>query len=77
MARMNTWDQRRLAAASMNPGATFRHHETIKNESCAGAYTPQRNCTGPCRRRRSLGQFTGANTMCNQCVRRTPKGINP
>lgn len=77
MARLTSWDYRRQAALSLNPSSTFRRHEAIRNESIAGAYTPQKNCTGPCRKRRSHMQFTGANTMCNQCVRRAPKGINP
>lgn len=48
-------------------------HAGIQRESSVGAYSPMRNCTGPCRKRRSHMQFTGANTMCNQRVRRTPR----
>jgi len=70
--RISSWDQRRLSAACLNPGATVGRHLGIQRESSVGAYSPMRNCTGPCRKRRSHMQFTGANTMCNQCVRRTP-----
>jgi len=73
-SRNSSWDQRRLAAACLNPGATMGRHAGIQRESPVGAYSPMRNCKGPCRKRRSHMQFTGANTMCNQCVRRTPKG---
>lgn len=52
-------------------------HAAIQKESIAGTYTPQRNCKGPCRKRRSHMQFTGANELCNQCVRRTPKEPKP
>lgn len=30
----------------------------------------RRTCTGPCRRRRSVGQFAGKDTVCKQCRRR-------
>lgn len=72
MPHQNSWDQRRLASAALNPGATMARHHAIRTESIAGSYTPQRTCKGPCRKRRSLMQFKGANTMCNQCVRRAP-----
>jgi hypothetical protein len=75
--RTSSWDQRRLAAACLNPGATMGRHAGIQRESSAGAYSPMRNCKGPCRTRRSHTQFTGTNTMCNQCVRRTPKEVRP
>lgn len=35
-------------------------------------YSPMRTCAGPCRKRKSITQFTGASPMCNQCVRRAP-----
>jgi len=70
--RISSWDQRRLSAACLNPGATMGRHLGIQNERPVGAYSPMRNCQGPCRKRRSHMQFTGANTMCNQCVRRSP-----
>lgn len=35
-------------------------------------YSAMRLCTGPCRKRKSITQFTGASPMCNQCARRTP-----
>jgi len=72
--RISSWDQRRLAAACLNPGATMGRHAAIQRESPVGVYSPMRNCQGPCRKRRSHMQFTGANTMCNQCVRRAPAG---
>ncbi len=72
--RISSWDQRRLSAACLNPGATMGRHLGIQNERPVGAYSPMRNCTGPCRKRRSHMQFTGANTMCNRCVLRTPIG---
>ena len=52
-------------------------HAGIQRESSVGAYSPMRNCQGPCRRRRSHTQFTGANTMCNRCVLRAPIGGAP
>jgi hypothetical protein len=75
--RLTSWDHRRLASACLNPGRTMGQHAALKNESPVGAWSPQRNCVGPCRKRRSHTQFTGANTMCNQCVLRTPKELNP
>ena len=74
--RLTSWDQRRLATPSLNPGTTMRRHATIQKESPVGTYSPQRNCKGPCRKRRSFTQFTGTNVMCNQCVLRTPKESN-
>lgn len=74
-SRLSSWDQRRLAAPCLNPGATMGRHAAIQKESPVGAWSPQRNCKGPCRRRRSHTQFTGANELCNQCVRRTPKEL--
>jgi hypothetical protein len=73
-ARPSSWDYRRRAAACLNPGTTMGQHAAIQKESPAGAYSPQRNCKGRCRKRRSHTQFTGANAMCNQCVLRAPKG---
>jgi hypothetical protein len=35
-------------------------------------YSPMRTCTGPCRTRKSIRQFTGDSPACNQCVRRAP-----
>lgn len=32
-----------------------------------------RRCKGPCGKSRSVAQFDGANELCKQCVRRTPK----
>jgi len=75
--RLNSWDQRRLSAACLNPGATMGRHAAIQRESPVGAYSPMRNCQGPCRRRRSHMQFTGTSTVCIRCARRTPKEINP
>jgi hypothetical protein len=36
-------------------------------------YSAQRNCTGECRRRKSITQFIGASTVCIRCTRRAPK----
>lgn len=51
---------------------TERIHRAIKEESSAGSYQPMRACTGGCKRRRSLGQFVGASTVCLRCARRAP-----
>lgn len=32
--------------------------------------TAMRQCTGGCRKRRSIGQFVGKSTVCIRCVRR-------
>ena len=72
-SRLSSWDQRRLAAPCLNPGATMGRHAAIQKESIAGSYTPQRTCKGPCRKRRSHMQFKGTSELCNQCVLRTPK----
>lgn len=37
------------------------------------AASAMRKCEGPCKKRKSVGQFTGASTLCLQCARRTPK----
>ena len=50
----------------------IRQHLAIQRESCAGAYTPMRNCKGECRKRKSHFQFTGTSTVCIRCVRRAP-----
>jgi hypothetical protein len=36
-------------------------------------YSRQIVCTGPCKKRKSFTQFSGASTMCKQCMRRKPK----
>lgn len=48
-----------------------RQHRAINKESNAGYYSPMRNCTGSCKRRRSITQFIGDSTMCIRCTRRT------
>jgi hypothetical protein len=49
---------------------TTRKHLAIQRESHVGAYTPMRNCTGECKKRKSFLQFTGTSTVCIRCVRR-------
>jgi hypothetical protein len=51
-------------------GRTERMHRAIKNESPVGYSQSMRMCTGGCKTRRSLGQFTGENTVCIRCKRR-------
>lgn len=53
-------------------GKIMDRHHVLQSESCPGAYSPQRNCTGPCRKRKSHTQFDAHNTACRQCVRRAP-----
>lgn len=53
-------------------GKIMERHCVLQAESNPGAYSPQRNCAGACRRRRSHTQFDGASTACRQCVRRAP-----
>ena len=53
-----------------------RLHLAIQRESCAGAYSPMRKCAGPCKKRRSTGQFKGSALLCQICARRAPKAIN-
>lgn len=48
-----------------------RQHRAIKAESNAGYYSPMRMCAGPCKRRRSIGQFVGASNVCIRCARRS------
>lgn len=56
-----------------DPGKIMDRHLHLQTESNPGRYTPQRNCTGPCKKRKSTPQFDGDSTVCRQCVRRTPK----
>lgn len=51
---------------------TTRHHLAIQTESRAGYYSPMRKCAGECNRKRSIGQFVGASTVCIRCARRAP-----
>jgi hypothetical protein len=53
-----------------------RAHLAIQRESGVGAYSPMRMCAGPCKRRRSTGQFKGAALLCQICARRAPKATN-
>lgn len=55
---------------ALNPAKTMNEHLALQAEGPAGLYSPQRNCAGPCRKRRSHMQFTGNSTLCNQCTRR-------
>ena len=56
----------------MIPDLSFvtRRHLAIQKESCVGAYSPMRYCTGGCKKRKSIGQFVGLSTVCIRCVRR-------
>ncbi|MBC7857986.1 MAG: hypothetical protein H7Z39_04240 [Burkholderiaceae bacterium] len=56
---------------SLGNSVTTRQHLAIQNESRAGYYTPMRRCTGECKTRRSIGQFTAGSTVCIRCARRT------
>lgn len=53
-----------------SPSSTTRRHLAIQRESCVGAYTPMRYCTGGCKKRRSIRQFVVASTVCIRCARR-------
>lgn len=57
----------------MSPAKTMSDHLALRTESCAGLYTPQRNCAGLCRKRKSHTQFTSGSTTCIQCTRRAPR----
>jgi hypothetical protein len=59
--------------SALNPAKTMSEHLALRTESCAGLYTPQRNCAGPCRKRKSHTQFTSGSTTCIQCTRRAPQ----
>lgn len=59
--------------SALDPGKTMNAHQALQTESQAGLYSPQRNCSGPCRKRKSHTQFTSGSTMCNQCTRRAPR----
>ncbi len=56
----------------MIPDLSFvtRQHLAIQRETCVGAYTPMRQCKGECKKRKSIGQFLGASTLCIRCARR-------
>lgn len=53
-------------------GKIMDRHHVLQTESNPGAYSPQRNCAGRCRKRKSHTQFDHDSTACRQCVRRTP-----
>jgi hypothetical protein len=59
--------------SALNPAKIMAAHLALRTESSAGLYTPQRNCAGPCRKRKSHTQFATGSAMCNQCTRRAPQ----
>lgn len=57
---------------ALDPAKTMNRHLALQTESRAGLYSPQRNCAGPCKKRKSYTQFSGKSTVCIRCVRRAP-----
>ncbi len=53
-------------------GKIMQHRVKTQDRPDPSIYSPMRICTGPCRKRKSITQFTGASALCNQCVLRAP-----
>lgn len=54
-----------------SPNQIDRQHRAIQTESRVGGFMPMRMCAGPCKRRRSIGQFVGNSVLCLRCARRS------
>lgn len=51
----------------MNGSGTSRN---IHASPSVATYSAMRSCTGGCGKRKSIGQFLGASTVCIRCARR-------